>query len=91
MQLGLQVMQREAANILEKSNLTAEEMEAALSNANNFSAQDWQLIESARQRAQLFKEEMDAVLSGTKGLIKATEKPKRSTKPKGKKNWIPVE
>ena len=91
MSAGLEAMQRESKAILDRSGMTAEEMDTTLSNPSNFSPEVWQLIEESRQKAEKFKREFSQAVSGTAKASPESPKSPRTPKPKAKKNWIPIQ
>lgn len=87
---GLKVIEDEALAIPGKYGLTHQEMDDMLANPSNFTPENWQLIQEARERTIKFKEELAEALQITSGKAPTAVK-ERVRKPKAKKNWIPVQ
>lgn len=89
MQMGLKILESEAASIPQKYGMTKESLEALLANPSNFSPCDWQLIEEARVKSQKLKEELTSILQCSQPMEKTRKK--KSCKTSAKKHWIPLQ
>lgn len=88
LQMGLKIMQSEAALIPEKHGMTKEGLEAMLANPSNFSLSDWQLIEEARKKSKQLQEQLAVILQSPDQGGSAPGKERRKAP---KKHWIPLQ
>ncbi len=88
LQMGLKIMESEAAQIPEKHGMTKECLEAMLANPSNFTPSDWQIIEEARKKSKQLQEELAAILPS---LDRCGSAPAKERRKAPKKHWIPLQ
>lgn len=59
----LQTLREQAKKIPQNHNLSEHEFEAYMNNSDNFSPQEWELIEHARAKAKRFLQQMKEIIS----------------------------
>jgi hypothetical protein len=80
--------QNKAKEIAEKYGMTTQEFENYLDNRENFSEEEWEIMEEVRMDRKNFMKEMQDIL----GEFVKTEMHKKRKVSRGPgKNWIPVE
>ena len=93
-QQQLDVLSVKTEEILERTGMTEEQLEAYASNPNNFTKEQWEAIQKVKQACETYKQEARARI-GEKEFVKTAEKAeKKRQKGAGKfakkKQWIPL-
>lgn len=84
-----------AEEILSKTGMSKEQMDAFTNNPNNFSPEEWQALEKVRSSCDEYKKETEALLDQVLSEKQDNPKPQNKnqkplTKKNKKKNWIPL-
>lgn len=84
-------LNQEAEKIYESTGMTKEELDAYSQNPNNFSKEQWEILENVRNECNEFKQKAFAMIPQVGGnedeKAPATPK-KKKKKPGSKKGWI---
>lgn len=90
-QAKLDKLNQRAENLLEKTGMSREEMEAYVSNPDNFTPEQWEALKNIKQAADDIKKRTFRI-AGQEGVKKAVdqERKKQHHRFGKKKHWIPL-